>query len=344
MPPPTVLTVILNYRTAPMTLRAAEAARTAMVGLPGAVVIVDNDSQDGSFEELSRAVAARGWDTDGQVRVLQTGHNGGFGAGCNSGIRSGLPDGTAPDYIYLLNSDAFPAPDAIRRLRDHLQAHPQTGLAGSYIHGPDGEAHVTAFRFPGIVSEFISAACTGVITRLLSGHDVVLPVPDTTRAVDWLAGASMMLRREMLDHVGFFDEGFFLYFEETDLCRRARNAGWRTDYVRSAEVMHIGSVSTGAKQWTRKPGYWFDSRRRYFVKHLGRAGAAGATLARLAGGAIWQTRRLVERKPRAGPERFLRDMLASDLGAAVAALRPRSAIAQQAHSPTETQRPQRSRE
>ena len=343
MSTPTVLTVILNYRTAPMTLRAAEAARTAMEGLPGALVIVDNDSRDGSFEMLTQAVAAQGWEAGGQVRVLQTGHNGGFGAGCNAGIRAGLPDGAAPEFIYLLNSDAFPAPDAIRRLRDHLQAHPQTGLAGSYIHGPDGEAHVTAFRFPGILSEFIGAARTGAITRLLAGYDVVLPVPEQTQPVDWLAGASLMLRRSVLEEVGVFDEGFFLYFEETDLCRRARNAGWRADYVRDAEVMHIGSVSTGAKRWSRQPGYWFDSRRRYFVKHRGRVGAAGATLARLAGGAIWQARRIIQRKPRAGSERFLRDMLASDLGAAFAALCPHSAIPRSTHPATDAARPQRSR-
>lgn len=343
MSSPSILTVILNYRTAPMTLRAAEAAHTAMAGLPGAVVIVDNDSQDGSCDMLTQAVTERGWDADGRVRVLQTGHNGGFGAGCNAGIRAGLPDGSAPDYVYLLNSDAFPAPDAIRRLRDHLEAHPQTGLAGSYIHGPDGEAHVTAFRFPGVLSEFIGAACTGVITRLLERHDVVLPVPQETQPVDWLAGASLMMRRRVLDDVGDFDEGFFLYFEETDLCRRARNAGWRTDYVRDAEVMHIGSVSTGAKRWSRRPGYWFDSRRRYFVKHLGAAGAAGATLARLAGGAIWQARRLVQRKPRAGPERFLRDMLSSDLGAAFSALRPRPATPVHGQTRSQPSRPQRSR-
>ena len=343
MSTPTILTVILNYRTAPMTLRAAEAAHAAMAGLPGALVIVDNDSQDGSCDMLTQAVTERGWDADGRVRVLQTGWNGGFGAGCNAGIRAGLPDGTAPDYVYLLNSDAFPAPDAIRRLRDHLETHPQTGLAGSYIHGADGVPHVTAFRFPGVLSEFIGAARTGILTRLLARHDVVLPVPKESQRVDWLAGASLMIRRRALDEVGDFDEGFFLYFEETDLCRRARDAGWRTDYVRDAEVMHFGSVSTGAKRWTRQPGYWFDSRRRYFVKHRGRLGATGATLARLAGGAIWQARRLIQRKPSAGPERFLRDMLASDLGAAFAALRPRPAAPQQGHTRSETPRPQRSR-
>ncbi len=145
-----VLTVILNWRTAEMTLQACAAAVAAMEGVEGAITIVDNMSGDGSFERMSEAVAARGWDRLATpVRVLQSGRNGGFGAGNNHGIRAGLPGGARPDYVYLLNSDAFPAPDAIRRLRDHLEAHPATGFAGSFIHGTDGVPHRTAFRFPG---------------------------------------------------------------------------------------------------------------------------------------------------------------------------------------------------
>ena len=110
----TVLTVILNWRSAEMTLDAAAAALRAMEGIAGAITIVDNDSGDGSEERLRAEVAARGWD---RVRVIQSGWNGGYGAGNNVGIRAGLPDGSAPDYVYTLNSDAFPAADAIRLLR-----------------------------------------------------------------------------------------------------------------------------------------------------------------------------------------------------------------------------------
>src|SRR5690606_9589482 len=124
----TVLTVILNWRTPEMTLRSAEAALTAMQGMEGALTIVDNDSGDGSEERLRAEVAARGWD---RVRVIQSGHNGGFGAGNNVGIRAGLPDGARPDFVYLLNSDAFPEPDAIRQLRDQLSADPRRGIVGS---------------------------------------------------------------------------------------------------------------------------------------------------------------------------------------------------------------------
>ncbi|MGL4320788.1 MAG: glycosyltransferase family 2 protein [Paracoccaceae bacterium] len=301
-----VLTVILNWRTPAMTLKATEAALRAMEPIAGAVTIVDNDSGDGSFEALSAAVSQRGW---GRVRVIQSGRNGGFGAGNNVGIRAGMPDGSKPDFVYLLNSDAFPAPDAIRALRDHLLANPATGFAGSYIHGPDGVAHRTAFRFPSIASEFEGAMRFGPVSRLLKRHIVAAPLPTVTGRVDWLAGASIMMRQSVLDQVGLFDERFFLYFEETELCHRAAQAGWPTDYVVESRVEHIGSVSTGMKTWARVPQFWLDSRAYYFTKVHGRAYAAMATLAHVAGGLMWRARLLVQRKDRGDPPHFLRDLI-----------------------------------
>lgn len=300
---PTVLTVLLNWRTADMTLRAAESAEIAMQGIAGGIVVVDNDSGDGSFEKMSAALQDRP-----RIRVVQSGRNGGFGAGNNVGIRLGLPGGVRPDYVYILNSDAFPAPDAIRQLLDYLESHPKVGFAGSYIYGSDGEPHVTCFRFPSVASEFEGAARTGPISRLLRHKAVAIGVPDATGPVDWLAGASIMMREEVVRTVGIFDETFFLYFEETDLCRRAAEAGWPTHFVKESRVEHIGSVSTGMKTWKRTPGYWFDSRWHYFRKSGGTKRAVAATLAHLAGGLILRARRLVQPKISSGPPYFLRDL------------------------------------
>ncbi|MFN4155682.1 MAG: glycosyltransferase family 2 protein [Paracoccaceae bacterium] len=314
-----VLTVILNWRTAEMTLRSAEAALVAMQGIDGAVVIVDNDSGDGSFERMAAEVAARGWN---RVRVVQSGHNGGFGAGNNFGIRAGLPGGARPDYVYLLNSDAFPAPGAIRALLAHLEAYPQTGFAGSHIHGADGEPHRTAFRFPSVAGEFEQAARLGPVSRLLRGSIVAPPLPEVTGRVDWLAGASVMMRQAVLDRIGLFDEVFFLYFEETELCLRAARAGFPTDYVVESRVMHIGSVSTGMKGWQRIPRFWLDSRMYYYTKSHGRAYALLATAAHVAGGLIWRGRALIQRKERADPVLYLWDMSAHAVTWAFSGFRP----------------------
>lgn len=308
--PPTVLTVLLNYRTADMTLRALEVAVRETAGIAGAITVVDNDSRDGSYEKIRDTVAARGWD---RVRVVASGRNGGFGAGNNVAIRLGLPDGSTPDFVYLLNSDAFPEPGSIQVLLDAMLADPRLGFAGGHTFGQDGAFHNTAFRFPSIQSEFETAAVTGVISRLLRRHIVAIPEPAASMDVDWLAGASLMIRRQVLDDIGLFDERYFLYFEETDLCLRARRAGWGARYVKDSRIMHIGSVSTGMKTWKRMPGYWFDSRLWYFTKNHGAVYAGVATLAYVAGSMIRLLRQALGSKRAAGPEHFLRDLVSHAL-------------------------------
>ncbi|SLN22502.1 N-acetylglucosaminyl-diphospho-decaprenol L-rhamnosyltransferase [Roseivivax jejudonensis] len=308
---PRLLTVVLNWRTPDMTLRATRAVATAMSGLDGEIVVVDNDSGDGSEAALRTGVAEADWPVP--VRVIQSGHNGGFGAGMNAGIRAGRADDQAPDYVYILNSDAFPAPNAVRILLDRLEGHPEAGIAGSYIHGPEGDPHITSFRFPSVASEFEGAARIGLISRVFARQRVPMDVPEATRRVDWLAGASMMMRRSVLDDVGLFDESFFLYYEETDLCRRVRAAGHEVHYVRESAVEHIGSVSTGMKTWSRVPDYWFASRWHYFETAGGRWHAAAATTAHLAGGVLHRLKQTIKRQPPADPPGFLRTLVRHDL-------------------------------
>ncbi|GGX48649.1 glycosyl transferase [Tateyamaria omphalii] len=313
MADPRLLVVVLNFRTPEMTLRAAEAALREMEGLSAEMVIVDNESGDGSLETMRTEAEARGWTGNSLVRVVGSGRNGGFGAGNNFGIRQHMSDGSIPDFVYCLNSDAFPDTGAIKALLDAIQADPLIGMAGSYIHGPDGVPHETTFRFPSIAGELEGAARTGPISRLLKNSIVALPVPEQSRQVDWLAGASVMMRQSMLDKIGLFDETFFLYFEETDLCRRAHLAGYKTVYIRESEVTHIGSVSTGMKTWDRVPSYWFDSRRYYFIKNHGRLYATIATLAHVTGALIWRLRCALSRRKTDDPNRFLADLVQHSL-------------------------------
>lgn len=305
-----LLCIILNYKTADMTIQSAESAVQAMAPFADEwqLVIVDNDSQDGSFETISAAVSAK---TDAEwrnVSVVASGHNGGFGAGNNVAIKTALHQSIPPEYIYILNSDAFPEPKAIKELVDYLDLNPKTGIVGSYIHGTDGEPHCTAFRFPSILSELESSVRLGALTRVLKNHVVALGIPDTTTDVDWLAGASMMMRSSMLQQIGIFDETFFLYFEETDLCKRANNAGWLTTYVRPSRVAHIGSVSTGMKEWQRIPSYWLDSRQHYFRKNHGAVYAHIATATKILGEVIWKVRLKIQTKEDPSPPHFIKDL------------------------------------
>ena len=306
---PSVLTIILNFRTPELTLKALDAAVREMEGITGEILVVDNGSGDDSCEVITKAIETRGLGKNNRVRFKASARNGGFGAGNNFGMHAGLSDGSQPDFYYILNSDAFPQKGSIRNLLKFMVENRKAGIAGSAIRGVDDEPHQTAFRFPTIAGEFEGAVRTGIFTRLLRNSVVPLPLPEETVRVDWVAGASALMRRRMLDEIGLFDETFFLYFEETDLCLRAARAGWETWYVRNSEVLHEGSSSTGMKLWKRTPKYWFDSRLHYFTKNHGRAYAALATFARVTGALLWRTRAILSNRSFGDPPHFLRDLV-----------------------------------
>ena len=301
-----VLTSIVNYKTPDLTIQSY---RSALAQLDeGKVIIVDNDSGDGSYDKISNAVAL---DRVGdRVEVIAAERNGGFGYGNNLAIRRGLAADPTYEYFYLLNSDAFPEEGAIRRLVDFLEGHPEAGIAGSYIHGVDGTPHDTAFRFPTAVGELEGTLRLGVVSRLLKDYQVSMGFPDQVTQVDWLAGCSMMIRRPVLEEVGLFDETFFLYFEETDLCMRARRQGWLTYYVPQSSVAHVGSASTGIQDLDRRtPRYWFESRQHYFRKNYGDRYLWAANAAWLVGQSLWSVRRRIQRKPKADAPQIMQDFV-----------------------------------
>jgi GT2 family glycosyltransferase len=306
-----LLIIILNYRTPDLTRQAMTSAVLAASHVPGSkIVVVDNDSQDGSLEALRRAAVEEGFGD--RVEVIPSEYNGGFGYGNNFAIRRALASADPPEYVYLLNSDAFPSEHALAKLVAYMDEHPKVGIAGSFIHGLDGRPHETAFRFPTVFSEFEDAMQLGVLTKLLSRYVVPLPVPAEDQEVDWVAGASMILRSTMLEEIGLFDETFFLYFEETDLCRRAKRAGWPIVYVRDSTVAHVGSASTGIQDLRRrKPAFWFDSRQHYFMKNHGPLYLWLANVAQIGGGAVFRARRFLQGQvqSRPVPEHFLRDLI-----------------------------------
>ena len=317
MSKPKILTVILNYRTAELAVKAAEGALREMDGLDGEIVVVDNASGDGSYEHLLAASEEKGWAEAGRIHVRSAGQNGGFGSGNNYAIRDGLSSGEKPDYVYLLNPDAVPEPGAIRALVDFFESHPRAGAVGSLILDPDGEPAYGAFRFPNMVREFEDAARTAVLSKIFDRGRDASPIALQTVEVDWVSGSSVMFRQSMLDEVGLFDETFFLYFEETDLCLRCKRAGWEIWSLPDSRVVHIGGVATGIDRWDRVPAYWFDSRLHYFRKNYGLPYTIAVTAALLTGEVVWSLRRALNPKAERyrNTNRFGRDLLRHHLSA-----------------------------
>jgi GT2 family glycosyltransferase len=184
----------------------------------------------------------------------------------------------------------------MRRLVSFMDSHPDAGLVGSTVHGPAGDVQAHAFRFPTLWSEIEGTANWGPISRVLKDHQVPLS-PEASTEVDWVPGTSMLLRREVFTTTGLFDQGFFLYFEEVDFAKRVKQAGWKVYYVADAGISHIGSLATGmADESRRMPGYWFQARRRYFVKHHGRLYGAACDAAWISGHALYLTKKHLTRR------------------------------------------------
>src|SRR5262249_6671991 len=140
-----------------------------------------------------------------------------------------------------------------------------------------GTAAYSAHNAPSPLGELEAGARLGPLSRALARFAVTPPPQWEAHACDWVSGAALIVRREVLERIGPMDDGYFLYFEEVDYCTRARRAGWEVWFVPQSRIVHLEGASTGIHQVERRrPRYWFDSRRRYFVKHHGVAGLLAA--------------------------------------------------------------------
>ncbi len=311
-----VRVVIVNYRTPELAIDCLRSLAPEMGGLPDCrVVMVDGGSMDGSFERLAAAVRDEGW--GGWVDLLPLSENRGFAASNNAALRGLFAAPRPPDYVLLLNPDTVVRPGAVRALVEFMDAHPTIGIAGSRLEDPDGTPQRSAFRFPSVAGEFESGVRFGPVTRLLWRHVVAPPVRDECFPTDWVSGASMIVRRDVFTAIGLLDEEYFLYYEETDFCFRARRAGWRCCYVPASRVVHLVGQSSGINNKKcppkRMPRYWFDSRLRYFRKNHGFLYAALASWVWLLGFSLWRVRARIQRKPDQTPAHFLRDFVRTNI-------------------------------
>lgn len=308
--------VIVNYRTAKLVIDCLRSLSTQVADLgSGRVVVVDNDSGDGSAGKLFSAIEHEGWSD--WVSIIPLDRNGGFAFGNNAGIRVALSAANHVDYVMLLNPDTVVRPGAVRSLVGFMNTHPSVGIAGSLLENAEGGVECSAHRKHSPLSELDSGARLGLLSRLLSRYSVSPPPRGQAHPCDWVSGASMIVRRAVLEQIGLIDEGYFLYFEEADFCWRAKGAGWEIWYVPESRVMHLEGASTGIRDSAkRRARYWYDSRRRFFVKHYGVIGLATADILWTLGRTTLLFRRLFGLGGGSGgedPAWFMYDLLWGDL-------------------------------
>jgi len=275
------------------------------------VVVVDNGSRDGSDKKVEQAIIENAWDSWATFVRAQGNH--GFGAGNNIVFKEVLEDERATDFVVMLNPDTIVRPGAFRILVDFMRRHPEVGIAGGRSEDPDETPQLCCFRFPNILSELSLYLKIGIVDHLLQRFLTKVPIPELNRQIDWVSGALMIVRREVLEDVGLMDEGYFLYYEETDFTLRARRAGWTCWHVPKSRIVHFVGQSTGVTtrgvKPDRRPKYWYESRHRYFVKNHGLLYAAVVDACAISACALWRARRSIQRKPDYDPPHLLGDLI-----------------------------------
>jgi len=289
-----VAVVTVNYRTPELTKRCLAALAAERERLPRLrAVVVDGGSGDDSAAELAQALTHP--DYADWVQFLPLPINGGFGWANNQAIMTLAQAPDPPDFVHVLNPDAEVAEGAVLKLVEELASHPRCGAAGSQLVAPNGSAVPSAFRFPSLGREYVAAARSEALGRFFGIEPTVVEATQSTE-VDWVSGASVMLRADALRDVGLFDDGFFLYFEEVELLHRLKSKGWSVRHIPESRVVHVEGASTGGPAARAQPRTWYQSRRRYFALTGGAGSLVGANLARLAGRATGLVKAVLGRR------------------------------------------------
>jgi N-acetylglucosaminyl-diphospho-decaprenol L-rhamnosyltransferase len=305
-----IAVIIVTYRSAQLTIEGLRSlvSERSTPGLRIRAVVVDNAS--GDMPAITQAVTQNDWSS--WVTVVLAPENGGFAYGNNLGIQRAYAS-RPPSYVYLLNPDAQVRPGAIGSLVRFLEAHSNIGIAGSSFENLDGSDWPIAFRFPTLISELNQGIEFGFMSRILGRWVVARHMPPSNEEVDWICGASMLIRHQVFAAIGGLDENYFLYYEETDFCRRAREAGFPTWYVPESRVMHIAGQSTLITERNaapkRLPAYWFESRRRYFALTFGTRHAIAIDVVAILANAIGLVKRSIQRRQHSSVPYFIRDLV-----------------------------------
>jgi N-acetylglucosaminyl-diphospho-decaprenol L-rhamnosyltransferase len=243
----------VHYRT-PKQLQACLAALERQRDPCREIVVVDNSD---SLEALEAPSANDPW------RLHRAARNLGFGAACNLGARM-----TDSDYLLFLNADLVLSDEASRRMRLLADKHPGTAVIGPRIQGADGQVELSARSFPSLRTGVLgrSSLATRALRRLGSPPgDVSAALATRSSTVDWVSGACMLIRRRAFEDVGGFDDSYWMYWEDADICHRLRDRGWDTMLCVDAHARH-STGSSGESERTIEA--FHASAARYYERHV----------------------------------------------------------------------------
>jgi N-acetylglucosaminyl-diphospho-decaprenol L-rhamnosyltransferase len=222
------------------------------------VIVVDNVSTDGSAEMVRAEFP--------DAHLIVNAENRGFPAANNQGI-----DVAQGRYVLILNPDTEVVGDALATMVAYADAHPDVGVVGPRLLNEDGSVQSSCRRFPTLATALFESTWLQAHAprRLLERYYVQDQPSDATLDVDWVMGAALMARQEAIEQVGPMDEGYFMYSEELDWCKRFKDAGWRVVYLPTAQIVHYGGKSSDQVVISRHI-HFQTSKVLYFRKHHGR--------------------------------------------------------------------------
>ncbi|RLC85667.1 MAG: glycosyltransferase family 2 protein [Chloroflexi bacterium] len=250
--------VIVNWNVRDLLRRCLLSILASSQTCKFEIIVVDNASTDGSVEMVRAELPA--------VHLIANTENRGFPAANNQGLA--IARGR---YVLLLNPDTEVVGDALATMVAFADAHPDVGMIGPQLLYADGSVQSSRRRFPTLATGFLESTWLERYAprRLLERYEFLDQPDDVVQDVDWLYGAALMARREAVEQVGPMDEGYFMYSEELDWCRRFRDTGWRVVYLPAAQIVHHEGKSSEQVVAARHI-HFQTSKVRYFRKYHGR--------------------------------------------------------------------------
>lgn len=264
---PLVSILVVSFNTKGLLKRCLEELLNEVNDVPSEIIVVDNASKDGSADMVTEAFP--------EVKLIRSPVNLGFAAANNLGFKA-----CEGKFIVLLNSDAFIRSGGLKIALDKIQKDPWVGLGGAKLVGEDDAWQPSFRQFPSLWNEFLQLS--GLADRFpqskfFGKYNHTCDDQNKSTETDWVPGAFAIMPRQVIEKIGFFDEQFFLYYEEVDLCKRIQQAGFKIAYWPEVVVTHLGgasamtvlqqSVTSKANQlvlWS------FRSQFLYYRKHHGR--------------------------------------------------------------------------
>jgi N-acetylglucosaminyl-diphospho-decaprenol L-rhamnosyltransferase len=249
--------VIVNWNTRELLRECLASAYGTIEELEYEVLVVDNNSNDGSAEAVATEFP--------QVRLIRNHDNVGFARANNQAIRV-----SRGRHVLLLNSDARLLPGTANAMVELLDRKPGVAIVGVQVLNPDGSFQASYSDFPSLVGELLLATKLARPLRGAAYPNYPLEQSQHERSTDWISGACLMARRAAVNEVGLLDESYFMYTEETDWCYRMRQAGWTVYYLAGSRVIHWGSQSSRRVPEPRR-SLVYRSKWLFMRKHRGAA-------------------------------------------------------------------------